>query len=154
MATSLAAQPQNQSPPPLQYADDPIVPDSAFEEALPPLDPALSEPYRPYHTHDEKQPLTPGRVYELDVEIWPTSIVVPKDHTLGLTILGRDFDHGRGRGAEGMLSLDSTGVGPFVHNDPGDRPIEILRATRITVYSGPDHPSELLLPVIPDVETV
>ncbi len=38
----------------------------------------LSEPYRPYHTHDEKQPLTPGEVVELDVEIWPTSIVVPK----------------------------------------------------------------------------
>ena len=118
------------------------------------LDEERSQPYRPYHPHAEENPLSPGEVVELAIEIWPTSIVVPKDHTLGLTILGRDFDHGRGRGAEGMLSLDSTGVGPFVHNDPGDRPIEILRATRITVYSGPDHPSELLLPVIPDVETV
>ena len=26
------------------------------------LDPELSTPYRPYHTHDEKQPLTPGEV--------------------------------------------------------------------------------------------
>ena len=39
------------------------------------LDPALSERWRPYHTHDEKQPLEPGAVYELDVEIWPTFTV-------------------------------------------------------------------------------
>jgi len=41
------------------------------------LDRERSLPYRPYHTHDEKQPLAPGQVYELDVEIWPTCIVVP-----------------------------------------------------------------------------
>src|SRR5438128_7906180 len=41
------------------------------------LDPKLTLPYRPYHTHDEKQPLAPGKIYELDVEIWPTSIVAP-----------------------------------------------------------------------------
>lgn len=34
------------------------------------LDQAKSLPYRPYHTHDELQPLTPGEVYELDIEIW------------------------------------------------------------------------------------
>jgi len=27
------------------------------------LDPVLSEPYRPYHSHDEKQPLTPGEAW-------------------------------------------------------------------------------------------
>ena len=37
----------------------------------------LSEPYRPYHTHDETQALTPGEAVDLDVEIWATSIVVP-----------------------------------------------------------------------------
>src|SRR5690606_8890412 len=36
------------------------------------LDPALSTPYRPYHPHDEMEPLTPGEIYELDIEIWPT----------------------------------------------------------------------------------
>ena len=41
------------------------------------LDKKLSKPYRPYHTHDEKQPLKKGQVVELDIEIWPTSIVVP-----------------------------------------------------------------------------
>ena len=32
------------------------------------LDPHLSRPYRPYHTHDELWPLAPGEVVELDVE--------------------------------------------------------------------------------------
>ncbi|MPZ44261.1 MAG: CocE/NonD family hydrolase, partial [Betaproteobacteria bacterium] len=40
------------------------------------LDPKLTLPYRPYHTHDELQPLTPGELVELDIEVWPTSIVV------------------------------------------------------------------------------
>ena len=39
------------------------------------LDPKLTLPYRPYHTHDEEQKLTPGEVYEVDVEVWPTCIV-------------------------------------------------------------------------------
>ncbi len=39
------------------------------------LDPQKSLPYRPWHTHDEEWPLTPGEPVELDVEIWPTSIV-------------------------------------------------------------------------------
>ena len=41
------------------------------------LDPKLSTPYRPYHTHDEQQPLRRGEIVALDVELWPTSIVVP-----------------------------------------------------------------------------
>jgi len=41
------------------------------------LDAELSRSYRPWHTHDEKQPLTPGAAVELDIEIWPTCIVVP-----------------------------------------------------------------------------
>jgi uncharacterized protein len=41
------------------------------------LDTSLSEEWRPYHTHDEAQPLQPGEAYEVDIEIWPTCIVVP-----------------------------------------------------------------------------
>ena len=42
------------------------------------LDKALTRPDRPYHTHDEKQPLSPGEVYELDIEIWPSCITLPR----------------------------------------------------------------------------
>ena len=47
------------------------------------LDKKLSLPYRPYHTHDEKQPLKKGEPVELDIEIWPTSIVVPAGYRVG-----------------------------------------------------------------------
>ena len=43
-------------------------------------DETLSTPYRPYHSHDEVQPLQPGRPVDLAVELWPTSIVVPKGY--------------------------------------------------------------------------
>ena len=36
------------------------------------LDPKKSLPYRPWHSHDEIQPLKPGEPVELDIEIWPT----------------------------------------------------------------------------------
>jgi predicted acyl esterase len=113
------------------------------------LDPALTLPYRPYHTHDERQPLTPGRVYELDVEIWPTSIVVPAGHRLALTVRGRDYEHPGGPGA-GLAVLGDvfTGVGPFQHNDPRDRPPEIFGKT-VTLHCGRMRPSHVLLPIIP-----
>ena len=49
------------------------------------LDKKLTLPYRPYHTHDEEQKLKPGEVYEVDVEVWPTCIVVPKGYRIALT---------------------------------------------------------------------
>jgi hypothetical protein len=51
-----------------------------------------SLPYRPWHTHDEEWPLTPGEPVELDVEIWPTSIVVPPGYRLALTVRGKDYE--------------------------------------------------------------
>ena len=56
------------------------------------LDEELSEPWRPYHTHDDKQLLTPERIYELDIEIWPQCIVLPKGFQLSINIAGQDFD--------------------------------------------------------------
>src|SRR5438105_5828599 len=57
------------------------------------LDPQLSLPYRPWHTHDEIQKLIPGKEEELDVEIWPTCIVVPAGWRIALSIRGRDYEH-------------------------------------------------------------
>src|SRR5690606_14075628 len=47
------------------------------------LDPVKSRPWQPHHPHEQAEPLTPGQVYELDVEILPTSIVLPKGWQLG-----------------------------------------------------------------------
>ena len=113
------------------------------------LDPARSEAYAPYHTHDEIQPLVPGEVYELDVEIWPTSIVVPTDHRLGLTVRGRDYVYGGDPApSENSHGTQWLGVGPFRHDDPRDRPAAVFGG-KVTLHAGPDRKSHLLLPIIP-----
>ena len=40
------------------------------------------------------------------------------------------------------------GSGPFLHNDPFDRPKEIFSG-ETTIYSGENHRSYILLPIIP-----
>jgi predicted acyl esterase len=113
------------------------------------LDPEQTLPYRPYHTHDEVQPLTPGEVYELDIEIWPTSIVLPEGYRLGLSVRGRDYVYpGWEPGDPEIAGRVMYGVGPFKHEIKGNRPVEVYGG-KVTLYTGPDHPSHLLLPVIP-----
>jgi uncharacterized protein len=113
------------------------------------LDPARSRPWRPWHAHDERQPLTPGRPYALDVELWPTCIVVPAGHRLALTVRGRDYQYPGGAGAGlGTFSPTFTGVGPFQHDDARDRPPEVF-GRNVTLHGGPDDPPHVLLPVIP-----
>ncbi len=112
------------------------------------LDPALSMEWRPYHSHDRAEPLVPGEIYELDVEIWPTSLVVPAGYRIALTLLGRDFER-PGSGLE-MKSFANPmrGSGPFLHTDPADRPAAVFGG-RTTLHTEGAHASYLLLPVIP-----
>jgi len=113
------------------------------------LDKKLSKPYRPYHAHTKKQPLKPGAVVPLDVEIWPTSIVVPVGHRIGLTIRGKDYVYPGGSG--GRLSNfknELTGCGPFLHDDPRDRPPQIFSGVTGLHFGGAARPY-LLLPIIP-----
>ena len=110
------------------------------------LDPSLSMHYRPFHSHDEIQPLTPGGMYEVDVEIWPTCIIVPVGYTLALTIQGRDFERDMPSGRLGPWE-GLRGSGPFLHNHPWDRRPEVY-AGRVTVYGGGPSDSHLLVPVV------
>lgn len=113
------------------------------------LDKKLSTPYRPYHTHDKKEPLKPGQVVELDIEIWPTSIVVPVGHRVALSIRGKDYVYpGPSGGKLSNFKNELTGCGPFLHNDPRDRPPEIFGGTTTLHFGGAQRPY-LLLPVIP-----
>lgn len=116
------------------------------------LDPDLSTEWRPYHTHDEVQPLEPGEVYEVDVEIWPTCVVAPPGTRLGLSVRGTDYEYPvepDGPMEEGYPEF--TGSGPFLHTDARDRPPEVYGGD-VTVYTGGDHPSSVLLPLIPATE--
>jgi hypothetical protein len=112
------------------------------------LDPERSKPYRPYHPHDRAQPLTPDEIVPLDVEIWPTSVVVPAGYRLALTVQGRDFEF-PGQGPwPATYGVPMRGHGMFLHGDPDDRPARVFGGTT-TLVSGPGHASSLLLPVIP-----
>jgi len=109
-----------------------------------------SEEWRPYHAHDEREPLKPGEVYELDIEIWPTCIAAPEGSRIGLSIRGNDYQY-PGDIDSGLESMEGTfdGVGPFRHDDADDRPPEVYGGD-VTVHTGPDCPSSVLLPIIPD----
>ena len=115
------------------------------------LDEEASETWRPVHTHRTRQPLVPGEPVDLDIEIWPTSIVVPAGYVLALAVRGQDYEY------EGELAESSeiasfknrfTGCGPFLHNDPQDRPADVFGGTT-TVHLGPERDGHVLVPIIP-----
>ena len=91
------------------------------------LDENLSLPYRPYHKHTRRLFLKPGEIVKVDVEIWPTSMVFKKGRRIRLDIQPRD-----GLGSQGYMHY---------HAD--------YNTGTNTIYSGGEHDSYLLLPVIP-----
>jgi predicted acyl esterase len=111
------------------------------------LDQKLSLPYRPWHAHDEAQKLKPGEAVELEVEIWPTCIVVPPGYRLALSLRGRDYEVDGADAGIANAPYPMKGVGPFTHDDPRDRPPEIFGG-RNTLHFAPNRMPYLLLPVI------
>ena len=110
------------------------------------LDTAKSTPYQPYHTHDELQTLEPGEKYELDVEILPTNILLPKGAQLAIQISGKDFER---------LSPPAKPDEPWqmrqlsicTHDNLSDRPVEVFGG-ETTIFTGGETASYLLLPLI------
>lgn len=115
------------------------------------LDPIRSLPYRPFHTHDEVQPLIPGEKVVLEIEIWPTCIVVPPGYTLTLNVRGRDFNHERGDAGVANAMYKMTGVGPFIHSEKSDRPVSVFGGKNTLHFDKGLEPF-LLLPIIPSRE--
>ena len=91
------------------------------------LDADLSLPYRPYHRHTRRLYLKPGEIVQVQVEIWPTSMVFRKGHRIRLDVQPRD-----GVGSQGYMHY---------HAD--------YNTGANTIYAGGQHESYLLLPVIP-----
>jgi predicted acyl esterase len=87
------------------------------------LDPDRSHPLRPWHTHRSEQPLSPGEIVPVDVEVWPSGTRFEAGEQLTLRVLAHD---------------------PF----PDAR---LWRHTRLRnrgthlLHTGPDHPSSLRL---------
>jgi len=91
------------------------------------LDPKKTLPYRPYHKHTSRQFLQPGEVVQVQVEIWPTSMVFKKGHQLRLDVQPRD----------------GVGSASYMHYHAD------YNSGSNTIYSGGDRQSYLLLPIIP-----
>ncbi|HJW68243.1 MAG TPA: CocE/NonD family hydrolase C-terminal non-catalytic domain-containing protein [Candidatus Binatia bacterium] len=92
------------------------------------LDESRSRPWRPFHTHDELQKLQPGEIVPLEIEVWPTSVVVEHGERLVLEVGAKDDPQSF-----------------FQHDDPRDR----ARTGTNTIHTGGAFDSHLLLPIIP-----
>ena len=114
------------------------------------VDPARSFPWRPWHPHDGREPLTPGNAEQLEIEIWPTCIVIPAGYRLALSVRGRDYEWEGPAASLSNMKHPMKGCGPFTHDWPSDRP-EATFGGQVTLHLGADRPSHVLLPVIPSL---
>ena len=97
------------------------------------LDETRSTPFRPFHPHTEVQKLTPGEAYCLEIELWPTCIVLPASYRLVLSIMGRDLQI---EGVPGrILHTKSTGLEEY--------------SGRTSVHTGGKFDSRLVMPLVP-----
>jgi predicted acyl esterase len=99
-----------------------------------------------------RQMLTPGEVYELHVELWPTSIVVPAGYTIGFSVRGNDYVY-EGEIDDSVAEIESfanrfDGCGPFIHVDERNRPSDVFGGTT-RLHIGPDTPAYVLAPHVP-----
>jgi predicted acyl esterase len=111
------------------------------------LDLKRSQPWRPWHTHDEEWPLIHGQPVELDIEIWPTSIVVPPGYCVALTVRGKDYEYDGTDAGLANAPYPMKGVGPFTHTDPDDRPASVFACSNALHFELGKMPY-VLLPVI------
>ncbi|MDD9935210.1 MAG: CocE/NonD family hydrolase [Myxococcales bacterium] len=93
------------------------------------LDPERSTPERPYLTHDEIQKTAPDQIVPVEVEIWPTCVVLEPGQRLELEVAAQDDPR----------------LAPFTHTEPRDR----IQRGKVTLHTGGDHDAHLLLPRIP-----
>src|SRR5262249_17778862 len=103
-------------------SNDPRVPVGlgCLRASHPKLDLQRSLPYRPWHRHGEEWALTRGEPVEVDIEIWPTSIVVPCGYRIALTVRGKDYEYDGSDAGLANAPYPMKGVGPFTHADPDD----------------------------------
>lgn len=88
-------------------------------------------PHRQYRSTDAL-PVEAGVVYPVDIEVWPTNVIVSQGHRLVLEI----------------SSGDTQGAGLFEHNSEIDRPGEKLEGLN-SIHFGPEYENWIQLPLIP-----
>ncbi|MEI8153931.1 MAG: CocE/NonD family hydrolase [Hyphomicrobiales bacterium] len=90
-------------------------------------DASRSKPERPFYTHTNPQPLTPGEIYEFDIEVLPIAYLFKKGHRIRLELANSD-------------SPATDGV--FSH------PYHPTQMGTDTIHHDSGHASCILLPVI------
>ncbi|KAH6684670.1 putative hydrolase, CocE/NonD family [Halenospora varia] len=88
-------------------------------------------PYRNY-TSNDVQPVIVGEVYPVDVEIWPTNVVVEKGGKIIFEV----------------ASGDTQGADRFVHTDVVDRSKDKFEGLN-HIHFGPAFDNYVILPIIP-----
>ncbi len=91
------------------------------------LDAQKSTPLQPCHTFDESQPLRPGEIVPVEIQIWPTGMLFHPGQQLQLVIAGYDY----------------------TVSNPGDRPATNPSNKGIhIIHAGGKYDSYLLVPMI------
>ncbi len=94
------------------------------------LDRERSRPEQPWHTHRKEQPLLPGEVVPVEIEIWPSSTLFRAGESLRLIVQGSD------------VQQYPPGVVAMAHSATRNRGAHV-------VHTGGRYDSHLLVPVIP-----
>ena len=91
-------------------------------------------PYLPRRNYlsTEVLPVEAERIYSVDVELWPTNVVIETGGSLELEV----------------ASGDTQGSGKFEHNEPNDRPASVFGGTN-HLHFGSEAENYVVLPVIP-----
>ena len=98
------------------------------------IDEARCKPGQPFHPFERQVLLEPGRIYEFQIELRPIFHTVKAGHRLQLQIASEDLQYNNP-----LRQLDVQLLPWPVEN---------------TVHHASNHPSHLLLPIIPDAPEI
>jgi uncharacterized protein len=98
------------------------------------VDESRSQPGRPFHTFQNAKPLEPGKIYEFQVELVPIFHTFKAGHRLWLEIASDDMTY-----FSTLHDIDFQMLPVPCEN---------------TIYHDAEHPSHILLPVVPDAPII
>src|SRR5438046_9743227 len=81
---------------------------------------------------EKPEPLKPGEVYEVDVDLWSTSLIFNKGHRI-------------------RIAVSSSNSPRFEPNPNTGDPHPVSGQTRVatnTLHLSPKHPSQIVLPIV------
>ena len=118
--------------PDFQHTEDGVAASGWLRVSHRELDEARSTPSQPWHLHERQIAIKPGEVVPVSVEIWPSGTAFRAGETLRLVILGHDIIDFPAR---------------YAHK-------ETVNQGTHHVHFGGEHPSHIVVPVVPWTEVM